>query len=205
MCFGGQQQPVDHSAEIARQEEQARKTRILAGQGKIDDQFKVFDNSYYDKFKNDYLANYNPQVDQQFGNARRDLRYQLADRGIVNSTPGNRRFADLIDLYGQRRNQVAQNALSATQGLKTDVENNKAELYNQNTTAADPSLAAQNSVSRLNALTTPQPYSPLGDLFAGILNGGANAFGASRNALPPGYGQYFQPGYYSAGSSRVVG
>lgn len=207
MCFS-QQQPVDHSAEIARQEEQARKTRIVAGQGKIDDAFKVFDPAYYDKFKSDYTNYYNPQVDKQFTNARRDLGYQLANQGISNSTPGNRRFADLIDLYGQRRDQVAQNALTATAGLKTDVENNKATLYDQNTTAADPSLAAQNSVMRMNALTTPQPYSPLADLFSGVINTGATAYGARNYGLPGGYAPYFQPGYYgggSSGSTRVVG
>lgn len=203
MCFQ-QSQPVDHSAELARQEEQARKGRILQGQGKIDSAFGMFDEPYFDHFKSDYLNYYTPQVDKQFGRAKQDLSYDLARKGVTNSTPGNKRFADLIDMYGQRRNEVASNALSATAGLKTQVEANKSELYNQNTTSADPSLAAQNSVSRVNSLTTPPVYSPLADLFAGAVNGGAQYLGQQNRGLPSGYAPYFAPGYYSSSSGRVV-
>lgn len=204
MCFPQQSQPVDNSAALARKEEQARKARILEGQGKIDQNFSLFDDDFFNRYRGDYLNYYNPQVDKQFGDARMGLRYDLARRGVMNSTPGQHRFADLIDMYGQRRNEVASNAQSAVSGLRGQVEQNKAELYQQNTTSADPSLAAQGAVSRVNSLTTPPAYSPIGDLFAGVVNSGAGMVNQQQNRMPAGYSPYFQPGYYSVPSGRVV-
>lgn len=204
MCFP-QSTPVDHSAEIARQQEQARKERITTGQGKIDNAFGMFDPAYFDKYKTDFLNYYNPQVDKQFGLAKQDLRYNLARKGTMDSTPGQYEFGKLVDSYGQRRNEVASNANSAMAGQKATVESNKASLYQENTASADPSLAAQSAVSRVGALSTPPVYSPLADLFAGAVNGASAVRYGSYNAMPAGYAPFFSPGYYSSpGSGRVV-
>jgi hypothetical protein len=193
--------PVDHSAEIARQEEQARQANILTGQGKIDTAFSAFDPAFFQKYQNDYLGYYNPQIDKQFGTTKRDLRYDLARKGTLNSTPGQTRFADLIDQLGQRRDELASNANAATAGLRSNVEQNKHTLYNQNTVSADPTLAAQGAAGSVGALMTPPVYSPLADLFAGVINSyGAYQAGAG-NQIPMQYWQQIQPGYYGGTSS----
>ncbi len=206
MCFGpfASKPPVDNSAAVARQQEQARNARITEGQGKIDEQFGVFDPSFFGNFQNDYLNYYNPQVDEQFADTRKNLRYDLARKGTLNSTPGQNKFADLIDAYQSRRDEVASNALSATNQLKGDVENTKSELYAQNQQSADPSLAAQSAVSRVGALSTTPTYSPLADLFSGIINTGAAYAGGRQQGLPPGYSELFNPGSTSTRAARVV-
>lgn len=203
MCFS-QPAPVDHSAEIARQEEQNRQARILQGQQSIDNTFAAFDPAYFQKFQNDYLNYYNPQADQQFADARKSLRYNLARKGTLNSTPGQDTFAKLIGQYGDARTQIADNALAATNAQRTQVEQNKSDLYQQNTASADPSLAAQSAVSRANSLTTPPTYSPLADLFSGLINTSAAYAAGRQNQLPAGYQQLFYPGSSTSGSSKVV-
>lgn len=203
MCFA-QPVPEDKSAKIARQQEQARKAAITTGQGRIDDAFQFFDDDYFSGFQNDYLNFYNPQVDKQFTDTRQKLKYDLARKGTLNSTPGQTKFGDLITDYTDRRNEVSSNALAKTAQLRGDVESNKAQLYQQNTTAADPSLAAQSAASSVNALSTPPVYSPLADLFGGFINSYATNYAANQQKLPAGYAQLFNPGSSSGSTGKVI-
>ena len=177
--------------------------RIQSGQGEIDTAFNGFDPAFFQKFQNDYLGYYNPQVDDQFGDARQNLRYDLARKGTMNSTPGNTKFAELINSYQQRRDEVGSNALSATNKLRGDVENTKSNLYQMNTQSADPSLAAQSAVSSVGALQTTPTYSPLADLFGGLINSGAGYMAGQQRGLPKGYAQLLQPGGASSSSVSV--
>lgn len=203
MCFG-RKAPKDNSAQIARREADAREGRITEGQGRINDAFNIFDPSFFQNFQQDYLNFYNPQVDKQFGDARREVRYDAARRGTLNSQPSINKFGDLIDSYNQRREEVGSNALTATNQLRGDVENTKSDLYGLNTQSADPSLAAQSAVSRAGSLVTPPSYSPLADLFGGIINTGASYVGGRQQRLPAGYEQLLAPGTNSTGGARVV-
>lgn len=204
MCFASQP-PQDNSAVIARQQAQERENNVRAGKGQIDRAFGVFNPSYYDQFQKDYVNNYNPQVDEQFGDARKALRYNLARAGTIDSTPGQERFADLTQAYGDRRREVASNALQAANKLRGQVEDTKSDLYGLNTASADPSLAAVQATSRVGALQTAPSYSPVGDLFAGLINGGAQYYGGSQRGLPAGYRPMFAPGAgLPSPSGRVV-
>lgn len=194
--------PQDNSAAIARQQEQERQGRIQQGKGKIDEAFGVFDPAYYDKFKQTYTDYYNPQVDRQYGEARRGLHYNLARSGIEDGTAGQKAFGDLIYDYGNQRQAIAGNALEATNKIRSDVESNKTELYNQNISAADPSLSAISAVGRAGSLQSPQAFNPLGDLFSGAVNAGTAYMAGSSKGLPAAYRGAFAP---SAGSTRNSG
>lgn len=203
MCFP-QQQPQDNSAELARQQEQERQARITEGKQKIDDAFSVFDPAYYDKFKSDYENVYNPQVDKQFTDARKALRYNLARAGTEDSTPGQTAFGKLTEGYGDQRRAVESKALEATNNIKSQVESNKSDLYTQNTASADPSLSAISAVGRAGSLQSPPSFSPLADLFSGLTNAGAAYVYGQNKALPAGYGNAFRSGLPTGSSSGYV-
>lgn len=202
MCGGSP--PQDNSGEIARQQEQARQARIAQGKENIDKAFEVFTPDYFDKYKQDYLDYYNPDVDRQFTEARKDLRYNLARAGTADGTPGQKAFSDLILAYGDQRRAVASKALEAVNSVRSDVEQNKSDLYSQNVATADPSLAAASAVGRAGSLQTPPSYSPLGDLFSGFTNAGAAYVYGANKSLPAGYRNAFQTGLPSQGSGYVV-
>lgn len=203
MCFGGSQ-PKDRSAEIARQQEQERTQRINEGKKSIDDAFSVFTPDYYDKVKGDYEGYYNPQVDEQFTDARKDLRYNLARAGIQDSTGANTAFGKLVDDYGDQRRTVASKALEASGNIRSQVESNKNDLYAQNTASADPSLSAISAVGTAGSLQTPPSFSPLGDLFAGATQAGANYIYGANRSLPQGYRNAFSSNLPASGSGYVV-
>lgn len=194
MCLFGQSTPHDNSAEIARQQEEERQAKINAGKTKIDEAFNVFDPAYYDKFQKAYTDNYNPQVDKQFTDARQGVRYNLARKGTLDATAGQKAFGDLVDSYDEKRRQVASNALEATNKIRTAVEQNKSDLYNQNTASADPNLSAISAVGRAGSLSSPQAYSPLGDLFSGLVNSTGSYLAGRNQALPVGYARLLSPG-----------
>lgn len=205
MCFS-QSPPQDNSAAIARQQADEREAKITQGKQSIDSAFGVFDPQYYQKYQDAYVDNYNPQVDKQFKDARLGLKYNLARAGTTDSTGGQKTFGDLVTGYDDARRDVASQAVDATNKLKSQVEDQKTDLYNQNSASADPSLSAIQAVSRAGAMATPASYSPIGDLFSGLVNS-AGAYYAGRNqALPAGYAARFAPGATlpGGGSGRVV-
>lgn len=206
MCLSNDA-PKDNSAEIARQQAVEREGKITQGKQSIDQAFNVFDPAYYDKYTKAFTDNYNPEVDRQFGVARQGVKYDTARKGTTDSTAGIKQFGDLTREYGVQRQNIAGQAIDATNKLRTDVEGQKNTLYAQNTASADPSLSAISAVSSANAIGQPAQYSPLGNLFAGAVNGGASYLAGQNNRLPAGYSNAFAPGSTlpsGSGSGRVV-
>lgn len=201
MCFGSKP-PVDRSAEIARQEAAAREGKIREGRSNIDQAFSVFDPAYYDQYQQQYLDYHNPQVDEQYGDARQKLIYDLARRRMRDSTPGMTRFQDLVDAYNDRRRGIASDSLGAVNKVRQGVEQNRSDLYELNAAAADPSLASISALGRAGSLQTPPTYSPLGDLFSGFLSGAGGYMTGRQKGLPAGYGDKFAPGGSSGGGGR---
>jgi hypothetical protein len=204
MCFGSQDTPRDNSGDIARQQATERQAAIETGQGQIDKSFGIFDPAYYDKYKQTYQDYYNPQVDQQFGEAKQKLKYGLARSGTTDSTGGQKQFGDLVDKYGAQRENIAAGALDASNKLRTSVEGAKGDLYAQNTASADPALSAISATSRANSLSTPAAYSPLGDIFSGAVNTGTSYYKGTQQGLPSGYASLFTPGSGSVSGSNSV-
>lgn len=206
MCLGGSP-PKDNSAEIARQQANEREAKITQGKASIDEAFNVFDPAYYDKYTKAFTDNYNPEVDRQFGVARQSVKYDTARKGTTDSTAGIKQFGDLTREYGVQRQNIAGQAIDATNKLRSDVEGQKNTLYAQNTASADPALSSIQALSSAGSLGQPAQYSPLGNLFAGAINSGASYLSGQNNRLPSGYERAFAPGSTLAGGSgsgRVV-
>jgi hypothetical protein len=205
MCFS-QTPPKDNSAEIARQQAEEREAKITQGKQSIDSAFGVFDPQYYQKYQDAYTANYNPQVDKQFTDARQAMKYNLARSHTLDSTPGQKSFGDLVTGYNDARRDIASKAVDATNQLKTNVEDQKSDLYAQNNASADPSLSSIQALSRAGSLASPASYSPLGDLFSGLVNTTGAYYAGKNQALPAGYAAKFAPGATlpGGGSGRVV-
>ena len=192
--------PKDNSAELAAQQAQQRQSQITQGQSAIDKAFSQFDEPYYQNYTNAYEANYNPQVDEQYQRGQQKLAYNEARKGMQDSTPGIYQNDLLNESYGQQRQQIAANALSATQDLRNNVQQQKGQLYALNESAADPTLAASNAAAAAGTIPSTPQYSVLGDLFSGLVNAGTgyvagqnqnNPYitrGATGGSLPTGSG-----------------
>lgn len=200
MCMGGKA-PKDNSAEIARQQEEARQQRIQQGQSQIDQQFSQFNDPYFNQYQNDYTAYYTPQLDRQFQDAKRKTVLGLHRSGNFSGSAGAGKIGDLTRAYGDNRALLANNALSAVNDLRGRIESTRNDLYGQNRASADPSAAASQAAAQVGYLGAPPSYSPLGDLFGNLVSTVSTGLAAERAGYPG-----FSTGLFSnGGSGRVVG
>lgn len=190
MCFmGGGSPPHDNSAELARQQEAERQARIKTGQAAIDEKFNAFNDDFYNKISTDYKNYYNPQLDDQYQKAMQKATLALAGTGNLTSSSGANSLSDLRQKYADNQSYIADQALAAANNLRTQVAQNKNNLYQQNNTAADPSLAGIQATEATANLMAPQTFSPLGDLFGAALsnittNAGLASAGYQNYATP---------------------
>jgi len=199
--------PQDTSAQQAAQAAQERQAQVVQGQQNIDSAFSKFDDNYFNKYQGAYEANYNPQVDEQYQRAQQGERYNYARTGMLDSTPAIHGADLLNEKYGQQRQAVAADALSATNNLRNGVQQQKSQLYALNSSAADPTLASTQAAASAGTIPSTPQYSVLGDLFSGLVNAGAN-YQQGRNTNSP----YFTPNApmpggalpSGSGSGRVV-
>lgn len=191
MCFGGPSVPPDNSAQIAADQEAKRETNINTGKTNIDQAFTQFDDPYYSGITKNYEDYYNPQIDQQYNDALNKLTFQLGQQGILQSSEGNRQLGLLKQSNDTQRQSIADQGIAAATTAKQQVAQQKNNLYAQNQQAADPSLAASQAAGAAASAVSPITYSPLSNVFAGLLGQGTNALALQQgNGLIGGSGSF---------------
>lgn len=190
----------DASAEMERREV-SRQHDVDLGKIGIDKAFSGFGDSYYGGYRNDYTGYYNPQLDQQYGRAVDKTTANLAERGILESSVGAQKFADLAKQNADARTNIANEALDASNKLRGQVENAKSSLYSLNEASADPQAINAQAIGQATSLVAPPTYSPLGEVFASALNS-LSSYAQARNNRPTK--SYQSPYAAGFGSGRVV-
>lgn len=170
MCFSSP--PKDNSAEIARQQENARQARIAEGTTAIDDAFAQFDDSYFQGIGDNYSTFHLGNLDDQFAEAQEDLTANLFRSGNLESSAGADAFGALNDRLTEQQASIAEQARNAELGAQGDVEDARSTLYSQLQQSADPTAASKQAVNQATQLATPQPLSPVAGLFADLVNFG---------------------------------
>lgn len=153
-------------AKQARADEQARQEKIRTGTGRINN---IFDTQFTDGFFNDrrqkYLDYAKPQVDSQYKDTSRDLVYALDRGGLLDSSVRADKVAQLQKQYDLKSQEVADKALSSANTAKSQVEDARAGLITTLNSTGDAEGAANSAITRAQALSKPDAYSPLGQLF----------------------------------------
>lgn len=169
MCMGGSR--GDGGAAERRRAEEERQARIRAGDAKITDQFKGFDDAFYDNRRNAYLDFAKPQVTDQYEDAFKQLTLALADSNLLNSSAAARRRGDLLKKKGEYERQIGGKANEYANTARSQVESAKSDLRSQNMNIANPTLVAANAAQRARSLNEIPVFDPLVNLFAGAAEG----------------------------------
>ncbi len=181
--------PKDNSAEVARQNEEARQAKIRQGQQSIDDTFaQTFTDDYFGGLTKNYEDYYSPQLQQQYDDARKELTFQTARAGNTESTAANDIFAKLEKQKQDAYTKITNDALAAAGKAKSDVAAQKSNLYSLNNAAADPTQASSQAAQAALQLNQPVSYSPLGQVFASLINTGGNIAAINNATSAPSYG-----------------
>lgn len=219
MCFGGGGGGGNNSANLAAQQanermaaeqraaEEARQRRIQEAIAGINNTFSQFNDDWFGKKKTDYLSYYDPQVEQQYGEAKQNTLFQLARQGLTDSSAGAKVYSDLARDYGNQKQSIQSGANAYEQQARSQVETQRNNLINQATATANPQASANAATNAVGSLQMIQPqggYSPLAGLFNTFAGAAANgiqnfAYGNNGGLL----GQVFKGGS-GGNSSKLV-
>ncbi len=210
MCFGddaAQQARTD--AQVAqwqqKGEEDARQARIMEGQGKINEAFAQFNPDYYKTFQDASIAANSPQVEDQYARAKDKAAALLAGRGILKSNIASNALGDIEKTRATTLGQIANDAVTQANNLRSAVEKQKTDLYTLNTSAGDPTAMANRAIGESTALVGQPTTTALGDIFSGTI--GALGTAAKADAYSPYGGRiasaFGTPPTTGTGSGRV--
>lgn len=203
MCMGG---GGGGEAEAARQEEGERSRAIERGNRAITGRFKQFDDGFYAKQRQGFLDYATPQLDDQFSKASKDLTFALARSGLSDSSARAQKEGELTKLYDTNKRQVADQAIDYENKARTSVEDARSNLVGTLAATGDAWGAVNGSLARAQALSQPQTYSPLADLFVSFTSG-LNTQAANERAASASYGSYkprYNTGLFSSSNAVQV-
>lgn len=157
----------DDAAAQARADEQARQARIREGTARIDDIFKKnFTPEFYDARSKAFEDYASPQLGQQYDDAQKQLTYALARSGTLDSSIRGDKAAELQRLHDIQLQGVRDQALSYKTDAMNKVEGARGDLVQMVNVTGDAEGAASSAIARSTALSQPQAFSPLGQLFS---------------------------------------
>ena len=155
-----------------------------------------FDDAFYSNYKQKVLDYYQPDEQRQYDAAQRDLKYNLARAGTLQSSTAADKQGELAYNDALQKANIVANANTQEGNLKSQIQSNKQALINQLYSTEDPTLTAnlaQSSAaaSRLQdpmltpaaALFTPA-LTTVGSAVSGMLYPGQQYGGTAFNTAP---------------------
>lgn len=167
MCGGGGD---DGSAE-ARQREQQRENRIRQGMGAIDQNFKAFDDGFFNKRRDSYVSYATPQLNEQYDDAMLRLTAALSRSGALQSSEAAKRNAKLGKDFALQRQGLVDKGTELSTQARSDLENARSSLVTDLYATADPAAAAAGAQARAKIASQTPGFTPLGQLFQDITAG----------------------------------
>jgi hypothetical protein len=165
MGFFSSDKTAKNEAIRAQQEEAARQARIKQGTAAIDSTFGSFGDSFFNNFARDVERAQLPQVNQDYARTQSDLSFNLAGRGLLNSSVRDQREASLAEELTKTKRNIADAGLSQANKLRMDVEDARGRSYNQLLQSADPGQATATATREASSLSKPSPIGPVGSFF----------------------------------------
>lgn len=179
----------DGGAAQARADEMARQKRIREGTQRINVLFDgdgtqenpgQFGDSFYDARKMSYLDYATPQLNDQYAQAQKDLAFALDRSGMLDSSIRAQKQAELQKQYDINRQQVADKGLELSTQARGNVEDARANLISMLNATGDVEGAISSAMTRAKALSQPDTYSPLGQMFSSFTSGLGTQYAAEQ-------------------------
>ncbi|MFY9294039.1 MAG: hypothetical protein WAP03_25600 [Methylorubrum rhodinum] len=174
------------AADQAAADEQARQARIRQGTADVNKTFEQFNDPYFTKQRDNYLGFALPQLDDQYGEAQKQLTFALARDGNTYSSAAAEQRAKLQKIYDQNKITIADQGQNYANQARSNVEEARSNVIASLNASGDATQAANSAVARSAALAQPQGYSPIGDLFSPAMQAFATQAGQERAAAMSG-------------------
>jgi hypothetical protein len=182
-----------------------RSQNLAEGTKAINDAFAQFNDSYFNKYAQDYMSQAGDQVGYQKDLATKQNTFDMARSGLTESQANANQLGLIEETAGRTLADQTKNAQAGENALRTDVANNKTNLLGQLTsTQSIGSPIAGNTLDDVNAAIQTQKtaisgidanannivaatsgvpqVSTLGNIFSGIVQGGGSYLGGVQSA-----------------------
>jgi hypothetical protein len=190
----------------ARAQEARRENAIADSQGNIQNVFNAnFTPDFYNNRRQAYLDFAKPQLNDQYADARKQLIYSLDRSGNLASTARTTQEANLAKLYGTNNRTISDQALGYENDARNNVAAAESNLFNGVAQSGNIGASVNAANSQANALSQPDAYSPIGNLFGDFT--GALQTQAGLEQLAAASGGAFKPAFNTGlfgGSNAVV-
>lgn len=153
-------------ANRARRSEDRRQNRIRSGTDSINATFGQFDDNFYSGIAKSYRDFAMPQLDEQFNEASEQTTFDLARRGMLNSSNRVSLFGDLATKRNRALDTVTDQGQQYATQTRGNVERARADLLGMLNATGDEAAASNAAMSRATIVGTPPSFSPLTQLFA---------------------------------------
>lgn len=156
--------------------EQRRQQQIKQGTAAVNKTFAGFTPEFYKGRETAYRDWANPQLEDQYGDAQKQLAFALARQfgGLEGSEAADRQ-AKLASQRALAETQVSSQAAGYKTAAQEAVERQRQNLIAQVQAGTDPATASNLAVSQAELLNQPDAFSELGPLFNNVTEGLAAA------------------------------
>lgn len=201
---------AEQRREVDRQRaaEEARQRRIAQGKQQLNQIFGGLTqgaNPLWEQHEQAYLDYANPQLQDQYGDAREGLGYTLARQGQLSSSLAGERFADLSRDNQIQQGEIADRARGYGNRARQNISDQRQSLMALLQSSADPSATSSQARSAVSSLQERPSFTALGPLFQNVTAG----LGAARQGMQNGRLQQKTQGIMYGGdpdreSGRVI-
>lgn len=162
-----------------------------------------FDDNFFKGRRDSYINYAMPQLRDQFGKAGTELTFALDRSGLLDSSVRGQKMSELQKLFDTNEQQVKDKALSSETQARTAVEDARANLIATLNATGDAEGAANSALARSTALSQPEAYSPVGQMFTDFTAGLGTQAAAERSFAAGGPKPTYNTGLFG-NSGRVV-
>lgn len=163
----GKKNTGSREAAQARADEQKRQAEIRGGTARINSLFdSQFNDDFFNKRRDAFIDYARPQLDDQYGDAQKELTFALARGGLLNSSVRGQKAGDLQQRYDLNAQSLADEAMAEANKARGSVEDARSNLIAMLNATGDAAGASNAAMARATALSQPASYSPLSQLFA---------------------------------------
>lgn len=193
------------AAHQAQEAENERQNSVNNGMNNINNIFSQFDDNFYNKRRDAYLDYANPQLSSQYADANKQLTFQLARNGTLDSTARTGQDAQLAKLYAQGQTGIDNEALDYENTARNNIASAKSNLTSELVSTGNDNAATDAATSQAVVSSMPDIYQPVPALFSGFTGALAQqAQGEQLSSITNGaYQPRFNTGLFGASPSAV--
>jgi len=190
------------SGKQLRAEQLARENQMRETTNQINQVFGGYGPGFYKAREQAYLNFALPELSRQYQETRKNLVFNLANRGLLQSNVGGT-LASSLDYETNRQKQaVADTAIAESNKLREQMEQARSSSISLALAGLEPSQAYSSALETASRASSPSPFVPVGQFF----NDWSRNYLASKQneAYQQAYSGMPSLTYPSAGKVRTV-